>query len=155
MARSYFMRLGKNQTLLPADPATAEDIDAALREGQMYRVEVTEAEGGDRTLSKWMAGIGVAHFNLSEEDRERWPTPNKLSEMFLIALGHSHKEHIKLNRDSADGTSFQIVADSKRQMVKDGTFGEFFELSRALAVKLWGYDPWQKWESGYRVPRSR
>lgn len=150
---TYFMKLGKNQTLVPLDVGAAEDIDRDLREGATYRVTVTAADGGDRTLAKYMAGVGIAFYNLSDEDRARWPSPNKLSEMLLIALGYSHKEHIKLNRDSADGTSYQIVADSKRQMVKDGTFDEFFELARALSVKLWGYDPWQKWEEGFRIPK--
>lgn len=150
---TYFMKLGKNQTLVPLDVGAAEDIDRDLRMGATYRVVTTEAEGGDRTLAKYMAGVGVAFHNLSDEDRTHWPSPNKLSDMLLVALGYSHKEHIKLNRDSADGTSYQIVADSKRQMMKDGVFDEFFELARALAVKLWGYDPWQKWEEGYRVPK--
>ena len=155
MAKSFFMRLGAGQRLEPADPQTAEDIDSALRIGTTYKVTVAEAEGGDRIIAKYMAGVGVAHYNLSDEDRGRWPTVDKLSAMFLIASGHSHRENFKLNHKSADGTSFEIVPDSKRQMVKDGTFDEFFELARAIAVKMWGYDPWQKWEEGYRVPKHR
>ena len=114
---TYFGEAGQESDSCPLDVGAAEDIDRDLRLGATYRVVTTDADGGDPTLAKYMAGVGVAFHNLSDGDRARWPSPNKLSEMLLVALGYSHKEHIKLNRDSA---RWNVIPNRRRLQAADG-----------------------------------
>lgn len=41
----------------------------------------------DKRLRWWWAGIGLAHQNLTDAQRERWPTPESLHEAVKVALG--------------------------------------------------------------------
>lgn len=59
----------------------------------------------DRRLRWWWAAMGLVHRNLSDAQRERWPTTEALHEAIKVRLGHCDVTYTVGSYTAPDGTT--------------------------------------------------
>lgn len=77
----------------PASPHWVHEADKHLVVGKVYPLEVRE----DRSSAShrgYFAAINEAHQNLSDQDRERWPSPDHLRRYALIKCGYADERSV-------------------------------------------------------------
>lgn len=137
MGKPPIMMRKERGHLVPIDAWALEQLDA-LPEGKDLSVRVTQPRSIGR-LNWYWAGLGLLVENLDDEDRAKWPNARKMHNAFLEALGYVEKIW------RIDG-SFRIQVDSiALDNMTEEEFAQLFENVRAMAVRLFGYDPWQVW----------
>lgn len=137
--RTIRLAKGGFMTVLVAADPYSEEVLSELEDHLKYRVDIkSDRRKGD--LNLWWAGIGLLHYNLSEEEEAIWPTTRKLHNAILDALGYTEREY------KIDG-SYRVVVDSVAlDNMDQSTFSRMFEMARAVTVKRWGWDPWEEWK---------